>query len=68
MAEKQEKVPRENLPEVKKIIADTELHNFEKAVRIQKIDYIMACQGGDSYVTTMTVNRIEQLLNAREEK
>ena len=58
-----DKIPRQNLPEVKKIIEDKELHPFEKATRIHKIDYTMACQGGDGYTPAlMTISKIEQLI------
>ena len=65
----QESIPRESLKEVQDILNNKELHNFEKAIKIQKIDYNMSCRETDGYTPRiMTTTHIEKILNKREEK
>ncbi len=56
-------IPRINSDEVKRILADDELNDFEKAQEIHRYDLDMTCRETDgNRPRLMDVNQIEQLV------
>ncbi len=56
-------IPRINSEEVKRILSDDELNDFEKAQEIHRLDYDRSCRETDGKLPKlMQVNEIEQLV------